>query len=228
MKKIWKIFAAAFFVLFTSVSFSSCDLLSAFLGDMLADAFEGEPNEWLEITVKYDEGGLVCGDVNLAFFYTEVEREGHTSNNTRLAYGTKIKPGLTIVCYGRFRASKILQFPVCYTQNISIEDGAKFIWGTLFNLSSQLRDLSKNGQVITGGDIVNGEKYGKWNTFHVNDGVELLPGQERVPEPLSNAGYGNYFTNDDLKEDPGTKDYSVDWDAALGKIGLSTRVVTRR
>lgn len=228
MKKIWKIFAAAFFVLFTSVSFSSCDMLAQFFADMFEDAFEGEPNEWLEMTVKYDEGGLTCGNVNLAFFYTDTERKGHTENNNRLLKDSTIEPGLTIVCYGRFNATKFLTFPVCYKQHIGIDEGAKLIWGTIFNLSPQLRDLAKEGQVITGGDIVNGEKYGTWSVYHPDDNTPLLDNQERVPAPLSNRDYMEYFTNEELQADEDSKGYYVNWDSALSKIGLSTTVVTRR
>lgn len=224
MKRFKTLFTVA--LLAASVCmFTSCDMLMELFGDYITDyaddTFSGPVNTWLEMTVSYDENN-VAGKAKLAFFYTEQAKTGHTTNGTRLAKDYEIKDGLTILLYGKFSplASVGITQQSYYIKNIPLDSGAKKTWSVIYNLSSPLRKLEKTGTIPEGEDgkysWLSGENYGSWQTYHPEDGEALQDNQERVPAPLTNDDNGFYFTNDDV-------DNKIDWDAALSKIGLSTK-----
>lgn len=224
MKKSVKIFSAVLLTLAT-LTFTSCEFLDALLnaaGGILEDAFEGPTNTWLEMTVDYQKDHM-SGTPNIAFFYTEYDKEGHTKNTDRLQEGIKIEAGLTIICHGEFSpwTDSGAFIRAYYIKHIPLEQNAKAIWSVIYNASEPLRQLEKEG-TITGSSTdswLSGENYGSWHSAPTAADEALGTNDERVPDPLTNKYYGKYLTNDKIDK---TKYNSIDWNDAFGKIGLNT------
>lgn len=223
MKKSVKIFSAVLLTLAT-LTFTSCEFLDAWL----KDTFQGPENKWLEMTVEYEKNGM-RGQANLAFFYTQNEKVGHSDNNTRLKEGEIIESGLTVLCYGTFLpiGNSGLTENAYMRKNISPEEGGSTIWGLMFNASSQLRDLDSKGKIKNSNEQsktwLKGESYGDWINIHPEDPDEKIdPNAERVPLPLTNQMNNFYFTNEHWVQQGGI---AIDWNEALGKIDLSTSMM---
>lgn len=227
MKKLKSLITA---VLLLTAGFlvTSCDELLGYLNDYVGDTFSGPKDEWLEMTVSYDDNAYLAGNINLAFFYTEMDRVGHSTNGTRLLKDYTIPAGLTVLCYGQLGLKGTgFTEKVYFIKTYPYEEGAKTEWDIIYNASAPLRKLEKTGTTVTaesGDTWITGENYGKWSVYHPEDGTALLDGQEKAPAPLTNGehtqtGASLWLTNDQISE----KNYQVNWDKALDKINVKLR-----